>query len=101
MVELAAVGGKTSGGRKSRDGQEAVPQPRVVGDKIQELEELALKANAASDALNAAIKKTAETSGYLASTIRKLVNARMKDKFADKKRDAEQTLELFTEVGED
>ncbi len=88
-------------GRKERDGQSAVTNPKVVTDAIDNLEELHLKAAAAQTVLNEAIKKVAEKSGYLASAIKKLVNARMKDRFADKKRDAEQQLELFNEVGED
>lgn len=100
MVALAAVGGKAEG-RKERDGQSAVPQPQVVSDAIGNLEDLHVKASQAAEALNDAIKKVAQSSGYLASSIKKLVNARIKDNFADKKRDAEQQLELFTEVGED
>lgn len=101
MVALAAVGGGKAEGRKERDGRSAVPQPQVVADAIGELETLHTKAADAQTALNDAIKKVAEKSGYLASAIKKLVNARMKDRFADKKRDAEQQLELFNEVGED
>lgn len=87
-------------GRQGRDGQEAVTQPQVVADKIDELEALCVKAQQAGKSYNDAIKKVAEKSGYLASNIRALVAARVGDKFDVKKRDAEQQLELFGEVGE-
>jgi uncharacterized protein (UPF0335 family) len=100
-----AVDGKDSGasgatGRKGRDGQEAVTRPDVVRDAMSELEGL-LKASQEADAkLNDAIKKVAQSSGYMASAIKKLVKARVGDSFSDKKRDAEQQLELFSEVGQ-
>jgi DNA repair exonuclease SbcCD ATPase subunit len=98
----AASAGKGAGksGRTGRDGQEAVLRPTEVADKIDHLEKLYIKAQESSKDLNDAIKKVAEKSGYLASNIRTLVAARVKDKFVDKKRDAEQQLSLFDEVGE-
>lgn len=93
-------GTERAAGRTGRDQQPAVTQPKVVGERIEELEQLCVKAQDAAKRYGDAIKKVAEKSGYLASNIRALVQARVKDKFGDKKRDAEQQLELFTEVGE-
>lgn len=87
-------------GRTGRDQQQAVTQPKIVADKVEELERLCVKAQEATKAYGDGVKRVAEKSGYLASNIRALVQARVKDKFGDKKRDAEQQLELFTEVGE-
>jgi hypothetical protein len=92
--------GKADKGRTGRDGQEAVLQPGIIVDAIDNLEKLYVKSQEAGKDLNNAIKKVAEKSGYLASNIRAFVAARVGDKFADKKRDAEQQLELFEEVGE-
>lgn len=103
---LQVVGGDVDGtatgaaGRKGRDGQEAVTRPDVVKKEIGELEALLVKSKQADEALNAAIKKVAQESGYMASAIKKLVKARVGDSFSDKKRDAEQQLELFSEVGQ-
>lgn len=91
---------ESASGRQGRDGQEAVTQPQLVGEKIEELEQLCVKAQLAVKAYNDGIKKLAEKSGYLASNIRALVAARVGDKFDIKKRDIEQQMELFTEVGE-
>ena len=97
----AAVGkGKGKTGRQGRDKQEAVLQPSVVAEKIDHLEKLYVKSQEAAKDLSDAIKATAEKSGFLASNIKKLVAARVGDRFSDKKRDAEQQLELFNEVGE-
>lgn len=87
-------------GRTGRDQQQAVTQPQVVGEKIEELERLGMKAKDAAASYSKAVKVVAEKSGYLASNIRALVEARLGDKFEGKKRDAEQQLELFSEVGE-
>lgn len=100
MPELNVVGSGKATGRKGRDGQEAVTQPSVVADAIDELERLETKARAAAAATNEAIKKVASESGYTASSIKKLVVARVGEKFKERMRDAEQQLELFTEVGE-
>jgi uncharacterized protein (UPF0335 family) len=94
-----AASGKAAG-RKGRDKQEAVTKPEVVAEKIEHLERLAIKANEAAKDLSDAIKTLAEVSGYNASAIKALVAARVGDKFADKRRNAEQQLELFDEVGE-
>lgn len=91
-------GGAT--GRTERDKQEAVTKPKVVGEKIEHLEALEMKSRAAAKDVNDAIKKVAQESGYNAASIKKLVVARVADKFRDKMRDAEQQLELFSEVGE-
>jgi len=97
-----AAAGKNTGksGRTGRDGQEAVLRPTEVAEKIDHLEKLYIKSQEAAKDINDAIKRVAEKSGYLASNIRALVAARVKDKFVDKRRDAEQQLSLFDEVGE-
>ena len=87
-------------GRTGRDKQQAVTKPQMVAEKIDHLEKLCVKAQEASKDYSDAVKKIAEQSGYIASNIRALVQARVKDKFGDKKRDAEQQLELFETVGE-
>jgi hypothetical protein len=92
--------GKKAAGRTGRDGQEAVTQPKLVGDYIDELEQLYMKAQAANKALNDGIKKIAEKTGYVASNLRAFVSARVGDKVADKKRNCAQQLELYEEVGE-
>lgn len=91
--------GKTAG-RVNPDGQEAVTRPKMVADKIEELEALELKSREAKKDVSEAIKALAETSGYTASAIRKLVTARIGESFKDKLRDAQQQLELFEAVGE-
>lgn len=89
-----------AGGRKGRDNQEAVTRPQEVEDQIVKLEKLCVAAQDAAKDYSNAVKKVAEKSGYLASNIKALVSARVKDRFSDKKRDAERQLELFHEVGE-
>ena len=87
-------------GRQERDGQEAVTRPDVVADKIDHLERLEMAARTAAKDASDAIKKVAEASGYTAATLKKLVVARVSDKFGERLRDTKQQLELFTEVGE-
>lgn len=99
-AEAVLAKGKGKTGRQGRDKQEAVLQPSVVAEKIDHLEKLFVKAQEATKDLSDAIKAVAEKSGFLASNIKKLVSARIGDRFADKKRDAEQQLELFDKVGE-
>jgi hypothetical protein len=90
---------KSATGRKGKDKQEAVTKPEVVASRIGELVNLYNKAGEASDALNDGIKTAAKDSGYNAANVRKFVIARAGEDFAEKKRDAEQQLELFDEVG--
>lgn len=94
--------GKGKGKAAGRKGgkQEAVTRPDMVAERIDQLERLAVKANEAAKDLSDAIKKVAEDSGYNAAAIKSLVAARVGDKFEERKRGAEQQLELFNEVGE-
>jgi hypothetical protein len=87
-------------GRKDADKQEAVTKPKVVKGKIDELVKLYNRAYESGNDFSEAIKVVAESSGYNAGALRKFVVARANDKFADKKRDVEQQMELFEEVGE-
>ena len=104
MEPAARTNGKKAkrgaAGREGRDKQEAVTKPGEITERIEQLEKLYVKAQEANKDLNDGIKKAAEASGYIASNVRKLVAARVGDKFKDKMRDAEQQLELFSEVGE-
>jgi len=92
--------GKGAGGRIAPDGQEAVRRPEVVAKRIEALETLARRQQEAGKDLSEAIKACAEESGYNAAAVRRLVSARLGDAFAERKRDAEQQLELFEDVGE-
>lgn len=87
-------------GRKDENKQELATQPKLVGEKIDELVTL-YKTHAESGvALSDGIKAVAEKSGYNAAAVRKLVVARAGEKFAEQKRLVEQQMELFDEVGE-
>ena len=109
-MALSVVGGVADGGasgsagdvtgRKGRDGQEAVLDHSIVADAMPNLEALLKASKEADEKLNDAIKKVAQSSGYLASNVKKLVKARVSDTFSDKKRDAEQQLDLFNCVGQ-
>lgn len=102
-AETRKGNGKTKRTAKARinpDKQEAVQQPKVVEDQIDELVTLHHKAASAQEALNDAIKATAEKAGYLASVVRKVVVARAGEKWEEKHREAAQQLELFDQVGE-
>ena len=90
---------RSTTGRKDKNKQEAVTKPTIIGACIAELVHLYNKAGEASAALNDGIKKAAKDSGYNAANVRKFVVARAGEDFAEKKRDAEQQLELFDEVG--
>lgn len=92
---------KSVKGRKDNNGQEAVIQTSVLADRITSLEQLHLKASAAKEALNEAIKSTAEKSGLMASVVRKFVDARVNEKFGDKQREYAQLTLCFDEIGED
>ena len=102
-TETAKGNGKGKRGTKGRldhGGQEAVTRPSVVVEKIDHLEKLEVKSRDAAKDASDAIKAVAESSGYTAAAIKKLVVARVGDKFKEKLRDAEQQLELFNECGE-
>lgn len=87
-------------GRKDADKQELVTQPKIVGEKIDELVNLYRAQHDASVEFSDGIKAVAEKSGYNAAAVRKLVVARAGEKFAEQKRLVEQQMELFDEVGE-
>lgn len=90
-------------GAKGRVGEEKTPaakQPKVVAERIDELVRLHNAAKSAQEASQEAIAKAAEDSGYLASAVKKLVVARAGEKFEETKRNVEQQMELFDEVGE-
>jgi hypothetical protein len=82
------------------DKQPAAQQPQVIADRIDELVKLKGAADDAAESYADSITKAAEDSGYLASVVRKFVTARAGEKFEERKRECEQQLELFEEVGE-
>lgn len=85
-------------GRKDENKQPAVTKPKVILERIDELVDLQKKAIDAAEAAREAIAKAAEDSGYLASTVNKLVRAKVAEKFEEKHREIEQQAELFDEV---
>jgi hypothetical protein len=74
-------------GRMDADKQPAVTQPKVIAERLDELVHL-----------HAAAIEAAEDSGYLASTVSKLVRAKHSEKLEEKHREIEQQMELFDEV---
>lgn len=86
-------------GRKGPDGQEQVIEMQEVRDKITTLVDLYKLHEDCGKDLNAGIKAVAESSGLLASAIRKLVIARAGDNFEAKAREIEQLALVFEEVG--
>jgi hypothetical protein len=87
-------------GRKDADKQEAITQPDVINGRIDELLRLYGASQSAGVEFSDAVKAAAEASGYNVAAIRKFVVARAGENFADKKRDLQQQMELFDEVGE-
>lgn len=85
-------------GRKDASKQPAAKQPKLVADRLDELVRLQVHAAEASEDAKTAIAKCAEDSGYLASSINKLVKAKAGDKLEEKHREVEQQAELFDEV---
>jgi hypothetical protein len=96
QAELAI---NTAAGRKDKDGTEAVIKLQPLKKAISELETLKNKSDQARDKLNDAVKAVAEQSGLLSSVVRKLVNARCGENFAEEKTKAEQLAMVFGEVG--
>lgn len=82
-------------GRRDNTGQEAVLEPTKLNDAMAKLEKLCAALADAAEDYSAAIKKTAEASGYNASVIRKLVAAKHGDKFDQVKRIVDQMAEAF------
>lgn len=92
--------GKKATGRKAKGSGVAESQkPKIVAERLDTLVDLHRKAKDANDAANEAITKAAEDSGYLASTVKKLVSAKAGDRFEEKHREIDQQAELFDEVG--
>ena len=93
--------GKAKGarGRKDADKQESVTKPQEIEKRIDELVRGYNAAQEAAEASSDAIKAAAEASGYNVKNVRSLVIARVKDTVQERRRDAEQQLELFNEVG--
>jgi hypothetical protein len=85
-------------GRMDADKQPAVKKPEVIAKRLDELVELHNKAQAAAERAKEAVTKAAEDSGFLASSVNKLVRAKAGDKFEEKHREVEQQHELFDEV---
>lgn len=86
-------------GRKDAYGQEAVTRPEIIEERIDELVQGYTAAKEAAEQSSEAIKKAAEDSGYNTKAVRALVLARASDSVQERRRDAEQQLELFNEVG--
>ncbi len=91
---------KKARGRKDSEKQEAVTKPQVIEKRIEELVRGYRAAQDAAEDSSNAIKKAAEDSGYNTKSVRALVVARAGESFQEKKRDLEQQMELFSEVGE-
>ena len=87
-------------GRKDGDGQEVVIEMKPVREVLQELLELDKKARNAAQRRNDAIKAVAKKSGLLSSVVRKLVNARAGEDFAEEKRKVDQLALVFEEIGD-
>lgn len=92
---------KGARGRKDADGQEMVPQPKVLAEAMDELEVAYKKQGAAVERFSDMVKKVAKASGLLASVVKKVVKARCDDNFAAKQREYEQLSLIFAEIGED
>ena len=86
-------------GRKDADKQEAVTRPKIIAERIEELVRGYSAAKDAAEASSEAIKAAAEASGYNTKSVRALVAARFTDTVDERRRDADQQLELFNEVG--
>jgi len=99
-MESTQTEGRKTRGRKNPDRQEAITQPDVVKDRIDELVKLYSAAGEAQEQFNDAVKTCAEKSGYNASAVRKFVLARAGEKYEEAKKLAAQQMELFDEVGE-
>lgn len=92
------AGRQKAQGRKDESKVAAVTQPKVISERLDELVQLHINAKQAAEAAAEAVTKAAEDSGYLASSVKKLVVAKAGDKFEEKHREVEQQAELFDEV---
>lgn len=107
QTEIVDIGsGKRRGrppkslGRKDADGQEKVIEISVIKDRIDTLVELYNAAGEAAAAYGDGIKAAAEKSGLLSTTVRKFVQARASEDFAEAARRVTQLALIFEEVGE-
>ncbi len=97
----AGDGTKTRRKRTGRSdaGQEEVTKPKEMIKKLPLLLRLKKAADTAAEELAEAVKKVAEDTGYNASNVRALVNAKAGDNYGKVYRNVEQQHELFEEVG--
>ena len=95
----AATAISKASGRRDKQGQEVVIKMKELEERIVDLVELHIKAGRAKDALNDAIKGAAEKCGLQASVVSKFVSVRAGENFQEKKRDAEQLMLCFDEIG--
>lgn len=87
-------------GRVDRSGQEAVQDISKLNGEMQKLLKLRASLTDATTDYSEAVKKAAEKSGFLATVVRKLVDAKAGDKFEDVKRVVDQMGSAFELVGE-
>ena len=86
-------------GRQDRSGQETVKDITKLNEDMAKLLKLRSALSDASTDYSEAVKKTAERSGFLASVVRRLADAKHGDKFDDVKRMVDQLGEAFELVG--
>jgi hypothetical protein len=91
---------RQSRGRKDATGQEIVKNLKPIKDALKELCALKEKSNAAKERFGDAIKKVAEDSGYLAAAVRGIIEARVSEKYEEKRVKVDQQSELFAECGQ-
>lgn len=86
-------------GRQDRTGQETVKDITKLNEDMAKLVKLRATLAEASTDYSEAVKKAAERSGFLASVVRRLADAKAGDKFDDIKRTVDQMSEAFELVG--
>lgn len=87
-------------GRKDKSGQEKVIKWDVLKAKLPELEKLCCVLDTKKAEFSEAVKACAEESGLMASAIRKVVRAKIDNRYIDKKREADQLALVFDECNE-
>lgn len=87
-------------GRKAADGTEKTLKPLTVKAGLAECMKLLRKVESAKENYQDAVKKLAESGGFQASALNKLLKVSLNGKFAEAKRDIDQVQILFDEVGE-
>ena len=93
------AGASKGRGRQDRTGQETVKDITKLNEDMAKLLKLQAELTNAQEDLSSAIKKTAESSGFLAAVVRRLVVAKAGDKFDEIKRQVDQLGEAFELVG--